>query len=138
MAKYLLLKHYGVSPEGESGYAPLFGWTQAEIETHMAFQHRVIDELRVSGEFVAVAALASQSACVRSGGEENPPVVTDGPYAESKELVAGWFMVDVDSAERAYEIAARVSSAPGRGGEPLNELIEVRPLMGTGPAEADV
>ncbi|GAB3278453.1 YciI family protein [Kineosporia babensis] len=129
MAKFLLLKHYGLSPEGEPGHAPIFGWTPEEIDAHMAYQRQLIAELRESGEYVDVQALSNDSVLVRTGGEGAPPVVTDGPYAESKELVAGWYLIDVESKERAYEIAARVSAAPGAGGKPGDELLEVRPIL---------
>ena len=59
-----------------------------------------------------------------------PPVVTDGPFPEAKEFLAGYYMIDVDTVERAYEIAAQASSAPGPGGAPIYERIEVRQIMG--------
>ncbi|HYF74466.1 MAG TPA: YciI family protein, partial [Nocardioides sp.] len=55
--------------------------------------------------------------------------VTDGPFAETKEVIAGWVVIDVDSVERAHEAAAYLSSAPGPGGEPIREWIEVRPFL---------
>ena len=137
MAKYLLLKHYGHTPEDGSCSAPMTEWTPAEINAHIAFQIQVGDELRASGEFVDAQALAPESASVRYGGEGAPPVVTDGPFPETKELVAGWYLIDVESKERAYEVAAYVSSAPAQGGKPLYERIEVRPLLGSAPASDD-
>ena len=68
-------------------------------------------------------------AWVRYGGPEAAPVATDGPHPETSELVAGWYMIDVESHERAFEVAAFVSSEPGQGGEPLHEWIEVREVM---------
>ena len=65
---------------------------------------------------------------VRFDGEGKPPV-TDGPFAETKDLIAGWMVIDVDSLERAHEAAAFLSSAPGPGGEPIQEWIEVRPFL---------
>jgi hypothetical protein len=64
-------------------------------------------------------------------------VTTDGPFPETKELAAGWFMIDVDSEARAYEVAAYVSSAPGPGGEPIYEWLEVRPVMSEIPAATE-
>ena len=61
--------------------------------------------------------------------------MTDGPFAEAKEVVAGWFMIDVESQERAYEVAAWVSSAPGKDGKPIHEWLQVRQVMEDGPAE---
>ena len=60
--------------------------------------------------------------------------MTDGPFPEAKEFLAGYWIVDVESTERAYAIAARASAAPGQGGEPLNMPIEVRQVM-SGPPE---
>jgi hypothetical protein len=71
---------------------------------------------------------------VRYGGPDAAPVVTDGPFPETKELIAGWFMIDVESEARAHEVAAWVSSAPGKGGEPIHEWLEVRPVMDDAPA----
>ncbi|MGH8893599.1 MAG: YciI family protein, partial [Actinomycetes bacterium] len=72
-------------------------------------------------------------AWVRYGGPDAAPVALDGPFPETKELVAGWFLIDVESEQRAHEVAAYVSSAPGPGGRPIHEWIEVRPVM-TAPA----
>ena len=69
---------------------------------------------------------------VRYGGRAAP--VTDGPFPETKELAAGWMVIDVESHERAYEVAAYLSSAPGQGGQPIYEWIEVRPVMSAPPA----
>ena len=71
---------------------------------------------------------------MRSEGE-GAPEVTDGPFAESKEFLAGYWIVDVDSQERAYQIAAEASAAPGKGGAPLNMPIEVREVMSAPPVE---
>jgi hypothetical protein len=126
MPKYLLLKHY-TGPRVD--YAPMDEWTPEEITAHMAFQHEVARMLTERGEFVDAQALSPQGAWVQYGGPEAAPVVTDGPFPETKELIAGWFMIDVDSQERAYEVAALVSSAPGKDGKPIHEWLEVRPLM---------
>ena len=67
---------------------------------------------------------------MRFGGPGAPPVVTDGPFPETKEFLAGYYMIDVDTAQRAYEIAAKASSAPGPNGAAIYERIEVRQIMG--------
>ena len=85
-----------------------------------------------SGEFIDGQALSPDGVWVRYDGEGRPPV-TDGPFAETKDLIAGWMIIDVDSVERAHEAAAFLSSAPGPGGIPLNEWIEVRPFMSEPP-----
>jgi hypothetical protein len=129
MPKYLLLKHYTGGPTPTPGCAPMDEWTPEEITAHMAFQHEVSRMLAERGELVDAQALSPQGAWVQYGGPEAAPVVTDGPFPETKELIAGWFVIDVDSQERAYEVAALVSSAPGKGGKPIHEWLEVRPVM---------
>ena len=69
------------------------------------------------------------------GGPDAAPVTTDGPLPETSDLVAGWYMIDVDSYERAVELAAYVSSEPGPGGEPLYEWIDVREVMSDAPSD---
>ncbi|ABL83366.1 DGPFAETKE family protein [Nocardioides sp. JS614] len=126
MAKYLLLKHYrGPKP---LDCAPMDEWTPQEVDAHMAFMGHVADQLRERGEFVDAQALSPDGAWVRFDGDGRPPV-TDGPFAETKDLIAGWMVIDVDSVERAHEAAAYLSSAPGPGGEPIREWIEVRPFL---------
>jgi hypothetical protein len=126
MAKYLLLKHYRGAKEIPC--APMDQWTPDEVEAHIAFMGDVADQLRERGEFVDAQALSPEGTFVRFDGEGRPPV-TDGPFAETKDLIAGWMVIDVDSVERAHEAAAFLSSAPGPGGEPIREWIEVRPFL---------
>lgn len=136
MAKYLLLKHYrgGPTPVVENG--GLQGATPEEYQAHIAFMGAINDMLQESGEFVDAQGLAPTGTFVRYGGPDAPPV-TDGPFAETKDLIAGWWIVDVDSEARAHEIAAYASSAPGRGGKPIYEWIEVRPFMSEAPENFD-
>lgn len=133
MAKYLLLKHYSGGPAPVPGCAPMSEWSPEEIGAHIAFQHGVVAMLTDSGEFVDAQGLSTEGAYVRYGGPGAAPVVTDGPFPETKELVAGYFVIDVVDQARAYEIAAYASSAPGRAGEPIHEWIEVRPVMDAPP-----
>ena len=128
MPKYLLLKHYQGGPE-TPGFAPMDEWTPEEITAHMDFQHEVSRVLRENGEFVDAQALSPEGAWVQYGGPDAAPVVTDGPFPETKELIAGWYIIDVESEARAHEVAAYVSSAPGKGGQPIHEWLEVRPVM---------
>jgi hypothetical protein len=81
-----------------------------------------------TGEYVDSRALAPEGTFVRYGGEGRPPV-TDGPFAETKDLIAGWMIVDVDTYERALELAGELSSAPGAGGAPVGEWLEVRSFL---------
>jgi hypothetical protein len=130
MPKFLLLKHYA----GRT--APMTEWTPDEVEAHMQFQRDLVQQIADNGELVRVDALTGPDLArvVIYGGPGAAPVVTDGPFPESKEFLAGYFMIDVNSAERAYEIAAQASAAPGAGGVPFNERIEVREVMWTSPA----
>ncbi|MEO7069974.1 MAG: YciI family protein [Nostocoides sp.] len=133
MAKYLLLKHYRGGPAPMPGaQIRMEDWTPEEIDAHMGFLNHVVDVLRESGEYVDGQALMPTGAFVRYDGEGRPPV-TDGPFAETKDLVAGWFAIDVESEARAFEVAALVSSEPGSGGRPMQEWIEVRPFMSEPP-----
>ncbi|MCL1869527.1 MAG: YciI family protein [Promicromonosporaceae bacterium] len=135
MPKFLLLKHYrGVPEKHPNCEAPMEQWTPEEITAHIGFMDRMIEDLKDAGQFVDAQALSPQGTFVRYGGEGKPPV-TDGPFAETKDLIAGWMAIDVDSAEAAYEKAAYLSSAPGPGGLPLHEWIEVRPFLEGTPEE---
>jgi len=129
MPKYLILKHYRGGPDQVDIDVPFDQWTPEEVDAHMAFQHDIARVLQENGEFVDAQALTRDGAWVRYGGRDAAPVVTDGPFAEAKEVVAGWFMIDVESQERAYEVAAWVSSAPGKDGKPIHEWLQVRQVM---------
>ncbi|MFD6446287.1 YciI family protein [Promicromonospora sp. NPDC060204] len=131
MAKYLLLKHYRRGgPAWLPGTdVPMDQWTPEEITEHIDYMRRFADKLTESGEFVSEGALAPEGTFVRYDGEGRPPV-TDGPFAETKDLIAGWMIIDVESQERAYEAAAELSAAPGAGGRPIHEWLEVRPFLG--------
>jgi hypothetical protein len=93
------------------------------------------EDLRKAGELVAAEGLSfpDQAKLVRAGKDGAP--ITDGVFPESKEFLAGFWIVDVETPERAYAIAAQVSAAPGPGGGPLNMPIEVRPVMSAPPPE---
>lgn len=110
-------------------------WPKKDLQAHVAFMRNFSRELRESGELVAAEGLTfpDQAKLVRAGKDGLP--ITDGVFPESKEFLAGYWIVDVDTAERAYAIAARASAAPGPGGAPLNMPIEVRPVMSGPPPE---
>ena len=131
MAKYLLLKHYRGAPAAVND-VPMDQWTPEEISAHMQYMQDFADRLEGTGEFVDGQALAQDGMWVRSDGEGRPPV-TDGPFAETKDLVAGWMVIDVDNQERAIELAGELSAAPGAGGKPIHEWLEVRPFLGEAP-----
>lgn len=133
MTKYLLLKHYrGDHDIAHGDLAPMSDWTPEEVDAHIAFMGKVVEDLKARGEFVDEQALAPEGTFVRYDGEGRPPV-TDGPFAETKDLIAGWMVIDVESEQRAHEAAAYLSSAPGPGGRPIQEWIEVRPFLGQLP-----
>src|SRR3954471_14136985 len=137
MPKYLLLKHYRGGPEQYRPFPPMDQWAPEDVEAHMAFLHHVSELLEKNGEFVDAQALAPAQTWVRYGGPEAAPVTTDGPHPETSDLVAGWYMIDVESSERAVELAAYVSSEPGPRGEPLYEWIDVREVMWERPGSPD-
>jgi hypothetical protein len=131
MAKYLLLKHYRGAPTPAND-VPMDRWTPQEFEDHVAFMREFAARLEGTGEFVSADALSPEATWVSYGGEGKAPV-TDGPFAETKDLIAGWMIIDVDSQERAFELAAQLSAAPGAGGKPIHEWLEVRPFMSEPP-----
>ncbi|WP_328883181.1 YciI family protein [Streptomyces sp. NBC_00299] len=131
MAKYLLLKHYRGAPAAVND-VPMDQWTPQEISAHVQYMQDFADRLEKTGELVDSQALAPEGNWVRFDGEGRPPV-TDGPFAETKDLIAGWMVIDVDSHERAVELAGELSAAPGAGGKPIHEWLEVRPFLAAAP-----
>lgn len=135
MAKYLLLKHYRGAPTAVND-VPMDQWTQEEIDAHIAYMDDFAARLERSGEYVGGQALSPDGVWVRSDGEGKAPV-TDGPFAETKDLIAGWMIIDVDSYERAVELAGELSAAPGAGGKPIHEWLELRPFLTSEPTAAE-
>jgi len=133
MAKYLLLKHYRGGPAPVVAIDSMDRWTPAEIGAHMQYMHDFAGRLEGTGEFVDGQALAPGGTFVRYDGEGQPPV-TDGPFAETKDLIAGWMVIDVETYERAVELAGELSAAPGPGGRPICEWLELRPFLAGAPA----
>ena len=130
MAKYLLLKHYRGAPEPE-GFVPMDQWTPAELDAHVQYMNDFAARLEQSGEHVDEQALSPDGVWVTADADGQP--VTDGPFAETKDLIAGWMVIDVDSHERAVELAGELSAAPGAGGEAIHEWLEVRPFLAEPP-----
>ncbi|MGI5503721.1 YciI family protein [Lentzea sp. CA-135723] len=131
MAKYLLLKHYRGAPDPIND-VPMDQWSQDEISAHIKYMNDFADKLKETGEYVDGQALEQTGAWVRYDGEGRPPV-TDGPFAETKDLIAGWMILDTDTYERALELAGELSAAPGKDGKPIHEWLEIRPLYGNAP-----
>jgi hypothetical protein len=134
--KYLLLKHYRGGPTPEVDFAPMDRWRPEEVDAHIQFMRDFAAGLRESGEYVDGQALAPDGAFVRFDGEGRAPVV-DGPFAETKDLIAGWMIIDVESWDRAVELAGQLSAAPGPGGDPIHEWLEVRPFCSKSPATGE-
>ena len=126
--KFMLLQNYAAT---EAVATPMSEWAPEDIQAHIDFQVQVNRELSERGELVEANALTGpeQAKIVVSDGA-TAPVVTDGPFPEAKEFLAGYRMIDVESPERALEIAAQVSAAPGPSGAPIKQPIEVREVMG--------
>jgi hypothetical protein len=125
--RFMLLQNYG---EVGSGCAPMNEWTPEDIKAHIDFQHALNAELLDRGELVDAQGLAGpdQARFVVSDGV-GAPVITDGPFPEAKELLAGYRLIDVETLDRALEIAAQASAAPGQEGAPIRQPIEVRQVL---------
>jgi len=124
----MLLKHYAPV---SSGAPTIAEWAPEDVKAHIDFQRALLEELTKTGELVEGQGLAGpdQVKVVTYQGN-GAPVVTDGPYSEAKELLAGYITIDVENLDRAIEVAAKESAAPGPGGVPLGEHIELREVMG--------
>jgi len=133
MAKYLMLKHYrgGRPSENET---PMDQLTPEEWTAHVQYMQDMERRLFESGELLSSEALSMGGAWVRFDGEGRPPVV-DGPFAETKDLIAGFMLLEVDSYDRALELAAEMSAAPWAAGKPLGEWLELREVMSAVPAD---
>ncbi len=122
--KYILMMH-GSKGSWDS-YA---AWSKDDLQRNVAFMRNINKEMKDAGVLVDTKGLAwpQDARTVRAGINGEP--VTDGVFPESKEFLAGYWIVDVESPEQAYQIAARVSAAPGPGGKPANLPIEVRQVL---------
>ena len=129
--KYMLMMH---APRGNGDWS-VANWAPEDIKNMVSFMKRFSEELRQAGELVGAEGLAqpSQAKVVRAGKDGAP--ITDGVFPETKEYLAGYWVIDVDSPERAYAVAAKASGCPGPGGKPLNIPIEVRQVMSGPPVD---
>lgn len=108
----------------------LGAWPAADLKAHIEFMIQFAEGLSASGELVLAEGLdMPHNTKIVSATQVGRPLITDGPFAESKEFLAGFWIVEVPSAQRAYEIAASASVAPGPGGTPMGIPIEVRQVM---------
>jgi hypothetical protein len=133
MPRYLL----AVTFAGGNGVPPMTEWTPEEVQAHLDYYGALNEELTASGELVETTLLTGPDlAVIVTGDGQTAPVRTDGPFAEVKEWIAGFQIVDVESEERAIEIAGKVSAVPGPDGVPTRQPIHVRRVMDQGPADA--
>jgi hypothetical protein len=130
--KFMLMMN---APRGTGDWS-VTDWSPDDLKAHMGFMGTFNKQLKEAGELVGCEGLAApgQARLVRAG-KGGAPEVTDGPYPEAKEFLAGYWIVDVESPQQAYAIAARASAAPGPGGKPLNMPIEVREVMSGLPVD---
>jgi len=125
--RFMLCQNYGGV---ESDCAPMSEWSPDEIGAHIEFQQALNNRLEELGALIDAQGLAGpdEARFVVADGT-TAPLVTEGPFPESKELLAGYRLVEVETLERALEIAAEISAAPGSGGLPIRQRIEVRQVM---------
>ena len=130
--KYILMM--GMKTDKESMSKGIMTWPKEDIQAHIGFMIGFNKELKEAGELVSAEGLAwpDRAKLVRASKDGTP--ITDGIFPESKEFLIGYWIIDVENTERAYQVAARASAAPGPGGAPLNMPIEVRQIM-SGPPE---
>ncbi|MDB4908010.1 MAG: hypothetical protein JWO05_2794 [Gemmatimonadetes bacterium] len=130
--KYMLMMN---TPRGTGDYA-VGKWSREDFQAHIAFMHAFNKELTDAGELVDAQGLAmpGEAKLVRASKSGGAPV-TDGVFPETKEFLAGFWIIDVESADRAYEVAARASTAPGPVGAPMYMSIEVRQVMSGPPTD---
>jgi hypothetical protein len=125
--KYLLMMQF---PLRDWKTKSIEVWSPKDRQAHMDFLNRFNKELIAAGEFVRTEGLGGPELMkVVRANDDGSAIVTDGPFPESKEVLAGYWVIDVETPQRAYDIAARASAGPGQGGKPLNMPIEVRPVM---------
>jgi hypothetical protein len=129
MPKYMLIVDFqpGVVE------TPMEEWRPEEVEAHLDYYKALGRELVESGERVQSEVLVGPDLAKIVTSDGATRVVTDGPFQEFKEWAAGFQIVDVDSEERALEIAARLSAVPGPGGVPIQQPIQVRQVMEDSP-----
>lgn len=104
------------------------GWSPDDVKRMVEFMHQTNAGLKAAGQLVVAEGLAPPTeARIVTAGPDGSPLVTDGPFAESKEFIAGFWIINVKDADEAYRVAARISMCPGPGGKPLHMPIEIRP-----------
>jgi hypothetical protein len=131
MAKYMLLM---TGPQGN--WQDFLTLPEDDLRAHIQFMADLNEDLRKNGEFVDGQGLAfPDQAKIVSAEKDGTPAVTDGPFPESKEFLAGYWIVDVEDLDRAIEVATHISTAPGRDGVPLQLPVEIREVMSAPPID---
>ena len=131
MSKFVLIVNF----EGGVVNTPMEEWKPEEVQAHLDYYRALNRELRASGELVETAVLAGPDlAKIVTSNGKGAPMVTDGPFQEFKEWLAGYQIMDVESEARAIEIAGRISAVPGPNGIPTEQPIQVRQLMESSPS----
>ena len=121
--KYMLMMN------APSGPYQIFSWKKDAIQAHVDYMMRLNKKLTEAGEMVACEALTEPAQAILVKADDNRLPITDGVFPESKEFLAGFWIVDVEGKARALDIAAEVSCAPGPDGKPLKMAVEVREIM---------
>jgi hypothetical protein len=131
MSRYLLAVNF----EGGVVESPMDEWKPGEITAHLDYYKALHKELVESGELVESEVLTGPDLAKIVTSDGTAPLVTDGPFQEFKEWLAGYQIVDVESEARAIEIAAKISAVPGPGGVPMQQPIQVRHVMEQAPSD---
>jgi hypothetical protein len=132
MTRYLLAVNF----EGGVVDTPMEEWKPEEITAHLDYYRALNKELEESGELVQTEILTGPDLAKIVTSDGTTPVITDGPFQEFKEWLAGFQIFDVESEERALEIAARLSAVPGPDGVPTQQPIQVRRVMDDAPSDS--
>jgi hypothetical protein len=131
--KFILMM--GMKTDQESTAKGIMTWPREDIQAHIGFMIGLNKQLKEDGELVSAEGLAWPNEAKLVRAEKDGTPITDGVFPESKEFLIGYWIIDVENQERAYQVAARASAAPGPGGVPLNMPIEVRQIMSRAPEE---
>lgn len=133
MTRYLV----GVTFESGADETPMDEWEPHEVQAHLDHYSRLHEELVARGELVESTILTGPDLALVVRSDGTAPVVTTGPFTEFTEWLAGYQLVDVESEQRAVEIAAAVSAVPGRGGRPTGQPVHLRRVMDDAPADPE-
>jgi hypothetical protein len=129
--KFMLMMN---APSGDGNWG-MNNWALDDVKNMVGFMKRFSKALGEAGELVGAEGLGAPGQAKRVRASDDGTPITDGVFPETKEFLAGYWIIDVDTAERAYAIAAKASACPGPGGKPLNMPIEVREVMSGPPVE---